>query len=141
MKLFLDTSVLLSATASNSGASREIFRRSKREGWVLITTPYGIDEVERNLDFLSQEAAGEWGSLRSGLLVMGDVLTLDLPSLFGKSKDKPILFGALAWADVLLTLDEADFGWLMDSTFYGLAVMTPGMFLRGQREAGRLCGE
>ena len=54
MKLFLDTSVLLSATASNSGASREIFRRSKREGWVLITTPYGIDEVERNLDFLQR---------------------------------------------------------------------------------------
>jgi len=27
---------------------------------------------------------------------------------------------------------------LMGSTFYGLAVWTPGMFLRGEREVGRL---
>lgn len=141
MRLFLDTSVLISATASCSGASREIFRRSDRQNWVLITTPYGIEEVERNLDFLSPEAAGEWNSLRSRLLVMGDVLTLDLPSLFEKSKDKPILFGALAWADALLTLDEGDFGWLMESTFYGLAIMTPGSFLRRERGAGKLFDE
>lgn len=107
----------------------------------MITTPYGIEEVERNLDFLTPEGAGEWNSLRSRLLVMGDVLTLDLPSLFEKSKDKPILLGALAWADALLTLDEGDFGWLMESTFYGLVIMTPGSFLRWERGAGKLFDE
>lgn len=42
---------------------------------------------------------------------------------------------------VLLTLDESDFGWLMDSTFYGLAIMTPGNFLRRERGAGMLFDE
>jgi hypothetical protein len=40
---------------------------------------------------------------------------------------RPILFSALATADVLLTLDRADFGRLLGAQFYGLAIMTPGM--------------
>jgi len=69
---------------------------------------------------------------------MDDVFTLDRPAVFGPSKDRPILFGALAWADVILTLDRNDFGALMDRPFYGLPVLTPGMFLTGERAAGRL---
>jgi len=45
---------------------------------------------------------------------MDDVLTLDRPAVFHAGKDRPILFSALAWADVLLTLDRGDFGGLMD---------------------------
>lgn len=48
---------------------------------------------------------------------MDDVLTLDRPAVFLAGKDRPILFGALAWADVLLTLDQNDFGALMDKHF------------------------
>jgi hypothetical protein len=51
---------------------------------------------------------------------MDDVLTLDLAAVFPVHKDRPILFSALAWAEVLLTLDEADFGGFMDNPFYGL---------------------
>ena len=43
-----------------------------------------------------------------------------------------------ATADVLLTLDRADFGGVMGVGFYGLAVMKPGDFLRRERAAGRL---
>ena len=43
-----------------------------------------------------------------------------------------------AWADVLLTLDTSDFGELLDSEFYGLAVLRPGAFLERERAMNRL---
>ena len=138
MRLFLDTSVLLAACGSASGASREIFRRASINGWVLIATPYRLEEVFRNLPDLAPSASAEWAALRPALLIMDDVLTLDRPAVFPITKDRPVLFSALAWADILLTLDEADFGGLMDKPFYGLLVFRPGVFLQRERAAGRL---
>ena len=137
MRLFLDTSVLLAASGSATGASREIFRRAPVNHWTLITTPYAIDEVLKNLPRLPSQATSEWVTLRPALLVMDDVLTLDRPAVFGPAKDRPILFGALAWADVLLTLDHGDFGSLMGGEFYGLRIRKPGHFLEDERAAGR----
>jgi hypothetical protein len=37
-----------------------------------------------------------------------------------------------------LTLDQGDFGSLMDKPFYGLLVLKPGVFLERERAAGRL---
>ena len=138
MRLFLDTSVRLAARASAAGASREIFRRASANGWVLIATPYGLEEVLRNLPGLAPSASADWASLRPGLLIMDDVLTLDRPSVFPVTKDRPVLFSALAWADILLTLDEGDFGPFMEKPFYGLMVFRPGVFLDRERAAGRL---
>jgi predicted nucleic acid-binding protein len=138
VRLFLDTSVLLAASGSANGASREIFRRASANGWVLVTTPYAIGEVFRNLSDFPPSATADWVGLRPALLVMDDVLTLDRPAVFEAGKDRPILFSALAWADVLLTLDQGDFGGLMDKPFYGLQVIKPGKFLEQERAAGRL---
>lgn len=44
----------------------------------------------------------------------------------------------MAFSDLLLTLDRADFGSFMQTGFYGLPVLTPGEFLRRERAAGRL---
>lgn len=138
MRIFLDTSVMLSACASSRGASRELFRLAGVNGWLLVTTPYAIDEVLRHLPDFPVTASGEWVALRPSILVMDDVLTVDLPVVFSASKDKPILFGALAWADVLLTLDRGDFEKLLGSSFYGMPVLKPGDFLERERTAGRL---
>ena len=138
MRLFLDTSVLLAACASASGASREIFRVAGANGWVLVATPYLVEEVLRNLPDFPIAASGEWVRLRREMLVMDDVLTLNRPVVFPVSKDKPILFGALAWADVLVTLDGGDFGVLLGTSFYGMPVLHPGEFLQRERAAGRL---
>ena len=138
MRLFLDTSVLLAASGSAAGASREIFRRASANGWVLVSTPYALEEALRNLPDLPPQVSAEWARLRSALLVMDDVLTLDRPAVFHAAKDRPILFSALAWADVLLTLDRGDFGSLMDKPFYELLVLKPGVFLERERGAGRL---
>ena len=58
--------------------------------------------------------------------------------IFAASKDRPILFTALAWAEILLTLDRADFSDLLGGTFYGLHVLLPYDFLERERSVGRL---
>lgn len=78
-----------------------------------------------------------WLRLRARLDLVDDVLTIDKPAVFPVNKDRPILFSALATADVLLTLDRADFGRLLGTHFYGLTIMTPGMWLTQERETGR----
>ena len=138
MNLFLDTNVLLAACGSAAGASREIFRRAPANGWALLATPYVLEEVLRNLPNFSPSASANWARLRPVLRVMDDVLTLEFPAVFSVTKDRPILFSALAWADVLLTLDRGDFGELLNQPFYGLPILKPGTFLEQERAAGRL---
>jgi hypothetical protein len=48
------------------------------------------------------------------------------------------LFTALAWSNVLLTLDKADFADILGGRFYGLDVLLPYSFLERERAAGRL---
>jgi predicted nucleic acid-binding protein len=138
VRLFLDTSVLLSACGSEKGASREIFRLAPSKNWTLIATPYGLQEVEQNLYRLPSGAQASWEKLQPNLLILADVLTLDRPAVFGPAKDRPILFSALAWADVLLTRDQNDFGPFFGKKFYDLLLFRPVDFLRRERAAGRL---
>src|SRR6266851_1913591 len=104
MRLFLDTSVLLAASGSANGASCEIFRLASPNQWTLTATPYVAEEVRRNLSHFPASASTDWDRLRAELLLMDDVFTVDRPVVFAPAKDRPILFSALAWADVLLTL-------------------------------------
>ena len=136
MRLFLDSSVLIAAAASAEGASREVFQRAASQDWRLITTPYAVAEVSRNLGGFAATVTATWLRLRNRLVLVDDVLTIDKPAVFPVNKDRPVLFSALATADVLLTLDRADFGRLLGTRFYGLAIMTPGMWLIENAEAG-----
>ncbi len=138
MTVFLDTSVLLAACGSRKGASREIFRRAPKQPWTLVTIPYVLEEVARNLKNLPPEASADWVHLRRQLTIEDNVLSLDRPAIFAPAKDRPILFSALAWSDVLITLDTRDFGELLGSEFYGLAVLRPGAFLERERAMNRL---
>ena len=105
---------------------------------MLLASPYVLDEVLANLPRLSPSATADWNHLRPYLTFMDDIFTLDRIAVFAPAKDRPILFSALAWADVLLTLDRGDFGHLMGKSFYNLAILTPGTFLERERRAGRL---
>jgi hypothetical protein len=138
VRVFLDSSVLLAASASDRGASREIFCRAAESDWLLLASPYVVEEVLANLPKLPATATGIWAGLRPNLALMDDVLTLDRAAVFEPTKDRPILFTALAWSEVLLTLDRSDFGSMLGGTFYGLSILTPGMFLERERAAGRL---
>jgi hypothetical protein len=98
-----------------------------------------IREVEKNVNQrLNANARAEWQKLRPLLTVVADEFTHPWAVIFPASKDKPVLFAAAAVADILLTLDRADFGSIMPAGFYGLAVMKPGDLLRRERDAGRL---
>lgn len=72
------------------------------------------------------------------LTFVEDIVTVELPVVFPIGKDRPILFTAFACADVLLTLDRADFGTLLGTAFYGLRILPPSEFLEQERSAGRL---
>jgi len=138
VNLFLDASVVLAACGRPTGASRAVFDLASPNGWALMTSPYVVSEVTKNLPRLSAQATQDWAQLRPALAAVRDVWTMDRPAVFGPAKDRPVLFTAAAWAEVLLTLDRGDFGAVMGSGFYGLNVLMPGDFLERERAAGRL---
>ena len=125
MNLFLDTSVVLAACGRAAGASRALFDRCDANGWMLQTSSYVLREVVLNLPNLSSAASGHWARLRDKLDVMPDVVTFPWATVFAPAKDRPILFTAAAWSDVLLTLDRRDFAGLLGSQFYGLPILKP----------------
>ena len=140
MRLFLDTSVLLAAAGSARGASRYVFERAKAQKWRLVTSPYCVEETERNAPKLGARAPAYWhAALLPRLTLVPTELTFDKVLVFPKAKDRPVLLSALgAEATVLLTLDETDFQKVIGSRIYNLQVRTPGQFLLDQREAGYL---
>lgn len=140
MNVFLDSSVLLTACGSAAGASRAVIDAAAGQGWSLLTSSYVLAEVEANLAVLSPGASEAWVPLRAQLETVPDVLTFDWPAVFAPARDRPILFTASAWAEVLLTLDRRDFVDLLGTSFYGLAILKPGDFLQRERAAGRLMG-
>ncbi len=138
MRIFLDASVLLAAAGSANGASRGVFDYAAAQGWTLVSSPWALNEALRNLPDLQAQATRDWLPLRRRIFVADDVVVLDRPVIFAASKDRPILFTALASAEVLLTLDRADFAAMLGGTFYGLRVLLPCDFLTEERAAGRL---
>ena len=140
MNVFLDSSVLLAACGSAAGASRVVIDAASAQDWSLLTSSYVLAEVETNLAALPAGSSDNWGLLRAKLETVPDVLTFEWPAVFAPARDRPILFTAAAWADVLLTLDRRDFTDLLGTSFYGLAILKPGDFLQRERTAGRLPG-
>ena len=138
MRIFLDTSVLLAACRSKSGASRAILDIAAKQGWKLIASPWVRNEVEKNLSKFPFESTATWVALRSRISLVDDVVSIDRALVFPAGKDRPVLITALAWADVLLTLDREDFIKVLGSSCYGLPILLPSEFLIRERKQGRL---
>jgi len=103
-----------------------------------MSSPYALSEVTRNLLKLPAVATAEWVRLRPQLRIVDDVVSLDRATVFFASKDRPILFTALAWSDVLITLDRDDLAKFLGGQFYGLRVRLPFNFLEEEQAEGRL---
>jgi hypothetical protein len=138
VKLFLDSSVILVACGRPQGASLAIFDLHHQAEWRLLASNYVIGEVRTNVPRLGPAAVQAWERFGASLIRVEDKLVFDWPVVFPASKDRPILFSAAAFADILLTLDWGDFGPLMGAGFYGLPIMKPGPFLERERSAGHL---
>ena len=130
MRVFLDSSVVLSACGSAKSLSRLITLIVKERGWHLVSSTYCRAEVARNVPKFGDEATAHWTKLRTELEWAPDALTTNRPLLLTASKDKPVLVSALAdRSKVLLTLDTGDFGQLLGTEVYGTLVTTPRDFL------------
>jgi predicted nucleic acid-binding protein len=138
VRIFLDTSVLLAACCSKSGASRAVFDIAAKQGWKLIASPWVRNEVERNLSKFPFASTATWVGLRSHISLVDVVVSIDRALVFPASKDRPVLITALAWADVLLTLDREDFIKVLGSSCYGLPILLPAEFLISERHQVRL---
>lgn len=140
MKLFLDTSVLLSACGSAKGASRFIIEDARSQAWELVSADYCREETLRNLGKLGESAEVYFrATLDRRIDWHLNALTTDDIVVFDKAKDRPVLISALAVKPAaLLTLDRADFHDRLGRQFYGIEIRTPGEWLMEQREQGFL---
>lgn len=130
VRIFLDSSVLLSACGSEKSLSRLIFVIAEERGWKLISAGYCQAETSRNMAKLGERAVRLWPQMRTKVEWVPNALTSNKPLLLAASKDKPVLISALASrCDVLLTLDKGDFGIVLGTTVYGMRVDTPRDFL------------
>jgi hypothetical protein len=109
-----------------------------KQGWKLIASPWVRNEIERNLSKFPFESTATWVGLRSRISLVDDVVSINRALVFPASKDRPVLITALAWADVLLTLDREDFIKVLGSSCYGLPILLPAEFLIRERNQARL---
>jgi predicted nucleic acid-binding protein len=138
VNLFLDSSVILAALGRPAGASRTVFNFAPSFGWRLLTCQYVIEEVEANVPRLIPQASLDWPGLAARLTAVPEAWSHPWLTVYAPAKDRPVLFTAAADADVLLTLDRADFDQLLGTHFYQLAIRCPSDFLEAERVAGRI---
>ena len=133
MRIFLDSSVLLSASGSEKSLSRLVAALAPERGWTLVSAIYCQAETNRNIIKLGPQAVATWPELRRKIQWVPNALTSTRPLLLTASKDKPVLISALAAScDVSLTLDKGDFGILLGTSVYGMMVCTPRKFLSAE---------
>lgn len=131
MKLFLDSSVLLSASGSAKGASRHIVLARTDLGVELLSSAYCLSETVKNLGKLREDAERIFRDQISPRIDwVSDVVSSDKILVFTKSKDRPVITTALASeADFLLTLDRKDFQGQLGNRIYNMSIRTPGQWL------------
>lgn len=138
IKIFLDSSVIISALISAEGASRQVLTLCEAVIAKGIISNKVIEEINRVIEVKLPEIQADFDELmgRSKFEIIKKIP----PDLLRKAEgwisdlnDAPILAAAkLADADVLLTLDIRHF--IRDpgvSKKSGLKIMTPGEFLQG----------
>jgi len=88
--VFLDTSVLLAPVVHAKELRGRFSGRAPKQPWTLVTIPYVLEEVARNLKNLPPEASADWVHLRRQLTIEDNVLSLDRTAIFAPAKDRPI---------------------------------------------------
>jgi uncharacterized protein len=123
-RVFLDANVFFSAAwRAESGLLRF---------WelplVLVSSPYAINEAERNLSRKRPEALGRLAALLEPIEIVEGLSPIKESGL--PAKDVPILAASVAGrCDVLLTGDVTDFGHVIGQAVHGVRILTPSMLL------------
>jgi predicted nucleic acid-binding protein len=130
VRIFLDSSVIISACSSEKSLSCLIAEIASERDWELVSSAYCRAEVTRNIGKFGDEARAKWEKSQQHLRWVQNALTSTRPLLLSTSKDKPVLISALAaHSQILLTLDTGDFELLLGTEVYGMLVATPRDFL------------
>lgn len=111
IRIFLDATVLFSATKSKTGASRELFRLAQRGFIELVTNEYAVAETRANLVAKVPEIVTYFELLvRSTVIMVFDAPTqreVDLAAMYTVFKDAAIVAGAISThSDYLATFDR-----------------------------------
>ena len=132
-RLFLDANVLFSAAHKPVSAQRLLIEFAARALIEVVSSPYALDEANRNLKRKSPQSGVAWAKIESilQLAIEPDVESLAWAGKLVVAKDAPILASAArAKVDWLVTGDRADFGSLFFTTQRGMLVMPPSEAIR-----------
>ena len=126
LRAYLDSHVLFSASLSAHSDFLELWRL---RGITLITSPYSIHEIARNIRFPGQRERFE--SLLAQTETVSDADVRFVPAYAAVvAKDQPILAAAIAASvDFLVTGDKNHFGHLYGTAVSGVTVLSPANFL------------
>jgi len=131
MRLFLDANILFTAAHNTQGKAALVIELGQAGLWQLVSSAYALEEARRNLALKFPDGLERLDALAQGLRMSPDAASRDCPSGL-PDKDCPIYRAAHACrADVLLTGDLRDFGFLMNdrNKAGGLLVQTVADFL------------
>ena len=81
VRLFLDSSVLLSASGSEKSLSRLVIVLAPRRKWTLVSSGYCRAETLRNLSKVSTSAIETWPKIEPDIFFVADALTSERPLL------------------------------------------------------------
>lgn len=111
IRVFLDASVVFSASYSEKGASRDVIRRAIRGELMIVVSRYVLEEVRRNLEEKAPRALGAYQEFVT--LVSPEIARDPSPSELKEAasyinlKDAPIIAAGInADVDYLVTLDR-----------------------------------
>lgn len=133
MRIFLDANVLFTAAHNPKGKAALIIELGQSGIWRLATSAYAAEEARRNISRKFPACSERLDAVLQNIVLVAD--DQEIPSPAGLTeKDRPVFRAARACrADVLLTGDLRDFGFLMnvpDKTD-GLLIQTVAEFLVG----------
>ncbi len=131
MRLFLDANVLFTAAHNPQGKAALVMELGREGLWQLVTSAYALEEARRNLARKYPDCLVRLNEQCQGIRFAPDDPGLACPDALPE-KDRPIFRAALAGkADVLLTGDRRDFGFLMNDRdkAAGLLVQSVADFL------------
>jgi predicted nucleic acid-binding protein len=137
-RVFADSSMLIAAAGSRSGASRAVLLLAEVGLFQLVVSRQVLDECERNLRRKLPAALPVFAELLAAAQVEvvpdpDETVIVTYREVIA-AKDAPILAAAvLSRADHLLTLDSADFTATVAERA-GLVIQTPGAFVTALRD-------
>lgn len=131
MRLFLDANILFTAAHNPKGKAAFVIELGQAGIWQLVTSTYALEEARRNLALKFPDGLERLAALSQDIRITTDTAGAECPVGLA-DKDCPIYRAAHACrADVLLTGDLRDFGFLMNdrNKASGLLIQTVADFL------------